>query len=63
LLLQALPRIGLFIGVKSIKIPDDYVEKFTVANHTFLRQSVFDIKTKQQLNTVIQNKENFLYPL
>jgi hypothetical protein len=62
--------MGLFIGVKSIKIPDDYVEKFTVANHTFLHQSVFDIKTKQQVplleipqNTVIQNKENLLYPL
>jgi hypothetical protein len=61
--------MGLFIGVKSIKIPDDYVE-FTVANLTFLHQSVFDIKTKQQVplleipqNTVIQNKENFLYPL
>jgi hypothetical protein len=62
--------MGLFIGVKSIKVPDNYVEKFTVANHTFLHQSVFDINTKQQVplleipqNTVIQNKENFLYPL
>ena len=62
--------MGLFIGVKSIKVPDNYVEKFTVANHTFLHQSVFDINTKQQVplleipqNTVIQNEENFLYPL
>jgi hypothetical protein len=62
--------MGLFIGVKSIKIPGDNEEKFTVANHTFLHQSVFDINTKQQVplleipqNTVIQNKENFLYPL
>ena len=62
--------MDLYIGVKSIKVPDNYVEKFTVANHTFLHQSVFDINTKQRVplleipqNTVIQNKENFLYPL
>jgi predicted alternative tryptophan synthase beta-subunit len=62
--------MGVVIGVKSIHVTLDYVKKFTAANHVFLHQSVFDVKSKQQLSLfdipqdlVIENQENFtLYP-
>ena len=62
--------MGVLIGVKSITVPSDYATKFTMANQTFLYQSVFDTKNKLEVplvdipqSAVIHNKDNFcLYP-
>lgn len=69
--LQALPRMGLIIGVRSITVPADYVQCFTIANETFLYQSVFNVSIKKETTLTampehirIQNKTNYyLYPL
>ena len=59
------------IGVRTISIPNDYISAFSVANNTFLHQSVFDPKTRIELSLtpipqpdIIPNKDKFyLYPL